>query len=249
MDSKKAGFTLIELLVVIAIISILAAILFPVFAQAREKARRTACTSNLKQIGLAFLQYEQDYDEVFPLVCESPTGPTPQNSWTFTMQPYIKSTAILRCPDDDSTDWNSAIAPRYSSYAMNAWMTSNAPTWYSQLSKINDPASLIYLTENAAFTNPVQTAGDDVDHFPPYCWSTSDPLWVNDAEGVQQWCPSVSPLDANGIPSSSIAWNRHQGGFVSMYVDGHAQWNMWSQLWFQNPAAGVYEGSFDPRQN
>ncbi len=65
---KKQGFTLIELLVVIAIIAILAAILFPVFAQAREKARQTTCASNEKQMGLAILQYQQDYDEMFPMM-------------------------------------------------------------------------------------------------------------------------------------------------------------------------------------
>ena len=77
------GFTLIELLVVIAIISVLAAILFPVFARARENARRTSCLSNLKQIGLAFLQYTQDYDEAYPLTSY---GATPI-SWTIGAEP------------------------------------------------------------------------------------------------------------------------------------------------------------------
>jgi len=77
MKIRSFGFTLIELLVVIAIIAILAAILFPVFAKAREKARQTSCASNLKQIGLAFLQYGQDYDEIMPMGALTNKGGTP----------------------------------------------------------------------------------------------------------------------------------------------------------------------------
>lgn len=97
------GFTLIELLIVIAIISILAAILFPVFARARENARRTSCLSNVRQLGMAFQQYFQDYDEQFPLLGKG-TG-NAGTSWFFTMQPYIKSTQMLRCPSDTATNW------------------------------------------------------------------------------------------------------------------------------------------------
>lgn len=89
----RTGFTLIELLVVIAIIAILAAILFPVFARARENARRASCQSNLKQIGLGFLQYIQDYDERFP----GDTG-FGSGGWANMTQPYLKSTQILHCP-------------------------------------------------------------------------------------------------------------------------------------------------------
>lgn len=90
----RKGFTLIELLVVIAIIAILAAILFPVFAQAREKARQATCQSNLKQLGLAVLMYVQDYDEVLPSswAKEWPGDPM------FFVQPYMKNTGILICP-------------------------------------------------------------------------------------------------------------------------------------------------------
>src|SRR5579884_2405452 len=133
---KRLGFTLIELLVVIAIIAILAAILFPVFAQAREKARQAACLSNEKQIALAFLQYVQDYDEKFPgstdafkvfdnIPCSSNAPGSWDNpaqadgifdwsweqydagkngemrmTWDVQIQPYMKSTGTLRCPDD-----------------------------------------------------------------------------------------------------------------------------------------------------
>lgn len=111
--SKNQAFTLIELLVVIAIIAILAAILFPVFARARENARRSSCTSNLKQIGLGILQYTQDYDERFPLArtnnialpANGTNAATVANDvpWQFVIQPYVKSAQLFKCPSNTST--------------------------------------------------------------------------------------------------------------------------------------------------
>ena len=105
--ARRSAFTLIELLVVIAIIALLAAILFPVFAQAREKARQTSCLSNEKQIGLAILQYTQDYDETLvPASMPSPLFPGSTFTfaygvdWPVLVQPYCKSIAIFNCPDD-----------------------------------------------------------------------------------------------------------------------------------------------------
>ncbi len=95
----KRAFTLIELLVVIAIIAILAAILFPVFAQAREKARQTACLSNLKQIGLAFRMYTEDYDEVHMYSLMNEAGSPPSiYSWQQRMIPYVKNGQVFVCP-------------------------------------------------------------------------------------------------------------------------------------------------------
>ena len=87
----RSAFTLIELLVVIAIIAILAAILFPVFARARENARRSSCQSNLKQIGLGVLQYTQDYDEFYPMFIQYGGTNATQQGWAQVIQPYIKS--------------------------------------------------------------------------------------------------------------------------------------------------------------
>lgn len=127
---SKFGFTLIELLVVIAIIAILAAILFPVFAQAREKARAASCASNEKQLALGVLQYCQDYDESCPMYCgpwNSAFGP-----WDYQIFPYVHSAAVFKCPDDASSPNDNgnmkfqapAIAPYPSgsvrSYAINA---------------------------------------------------------------------------------------------------------------------------------
>lgn len=104
MKNRRSGFTLIELLVVIAIIAILAAILFPVFAQAREKARQTSCLSNVKQIGIGFQMYSQDYDETMPaaFAISSPINGGTRGEIDFEHQiyPYIKNWNIFACPSD-----------------------------------------------------------------------------------------------------------------------------------------------------
>ncbi len=125
-----AGFTLIELLVVIAIIAILAAILFPVFAKAREKARQIACASNLKQISLGLLQYTQDNDETLPQCYHgniNTSDTTGDYKWMDAIYPYVKSTAVFNCPDDPfpggtvgPARYQYESGTNYGSYAINA---------------------------------------------------------------------------------------------------------------------------------
>src|SRR6476620_5373404 len=98
MTRKRNGFTLIELLVVIAIIAILAAILFPVFAQAREKARQTGCASNLKPLGIAAMMYAQDYDQRY--VPWWGDGVTKGQGWSSILMPYVKNEQLFACPSD-----------------------------------------------------------------------------------------------------------------------------------------------------
>lgn len=122
----KKAFTLIELLVVIAIIAILAAILFPVFARARENARRSSCQSNIKQILLGDLQYSQDYDERFPLWT---------TNWGAIVQPYLKSTQIFVCPSASDT---------VMSYTRNALWSTTAQT----LASIPNPSQSVMIAES-----------------------------------------------------------------------------------------------------
>jgi prepilin-type N-terminal cleavage/methylation domain-containing protein/prepilin-type processing-associated H-X9-DG protein len=113
---KRRGFTLIELLVVIAIIAILAAILFPVFAKAREQARKTTCLSNLKQIGTAVLMYVQDYDEQYPYAGRDWPSAAFLDFFVVTA-PYIKNTQIFKCPSDIFPGgWSRAWAEENISY-------------------------------------------------------------------------------------------------------------------------------------
>lgn len=117
----RAGFTLIELLVVIAIIAILAAILFPVFARARENARRSSCLSNTKQLGIAVIQYTQDYDEKLPALYALP-GAT---FWGQMIEPYAKSTQVFFCPSDTGSRSVLPLTLNNTSYGWN-WSFRNA---------------------------------------------------------------------------------------------------------------------------
>lgn len=114
--ASSKGFTLIELLIVIAIIAILAAILFPVFARAREMARRSACQSNLKQLGLGIAQYVQDYDEHYPSVSDAQSVLLSTGAlqyWPYAILPYVKSTQVYRCPNEFATNAVSYLANNY----------------------------------------------------------------------------------------------------------------------------------------
>ena len=128
--TQRSGFTLIELLVVIAIIAILAAILFPVFAQAREKARQAACLSNEKQIGLGVMQYVQDYDETFPERYGDTNNPADfangkPRSWKDMIYPYIKSRDVFRCPSNPTAQKPDRI------YSNNVQVDGNFPGGYA----------------------------------------------------------------------------------------------------------------------
>lgn len=147
----RSGFTLIELLVVIAIIAILAAILFPVFARARENARRASCQSNMKQLGLGTLQYTQDYDEKMPSY-----NLGPGLKWMDQIYPYVKSNQLFRCPSDSgngidyaypSPDVSWPAAGPWGSYAIND-MPGGAMSG-QPLSVVEAPATTIWLAERS----------------------------------------------------------------------------------------------------
>ena len=139
---KPKGFTLIELLVVIAIIAILASILFPVFAKAREKARQISCASNERQIGLALMQYTQDNDELLPVGISKQNGVAYGEGWAGEVMPYVKSTGLFKCPDDSTTQTtHNGFADYPISYALN----SNARS--KSNGSLNAPASTVLICE------------------------------------------------------------------------------------------------------
>ena len=222
-NSRHQGFTLIELLVVIAIIAILAAILFPVFARAREKARQASCESNEKQIMLSVMMYVQDYDERFPMTA---TGNTVGNwGWAALVAPYVKNNQLFICPSDSGTTyyWGNTGIP--SSYAANyriGWGWGTAIT----LAQCAAPASTIYLSDAGAEgdANGVMT--------PLYekhgCWilTTTDVI------------TAVSQTNGDwGAPDP-----RHNGMSNVAFVDGHVKamntkWYYQATPWLE-PATG-----------
>jgi len=164
----KRGFTLIELLVVIAIIAILAAILFPVFARAREKARQTSCLSNVKEIGLAKLMYVQDYDELLPRAnCAPVTYTLPDGSvsgstnclWLYQIYPYVKNAQIYNCPSW-TTKWPTDAYSSTVAYGYNYLLSSLA------LAQIDQPAETLMTVDCTYYLADWDTGAAD-NHNPP----------------------------------------------------------------------------------
>ena len=185
----KRGFTLIELLVVIAIIAILAAILFPVFAKAREKARQSSCLSNLKQINLAWLSYAQDYDE---RVCSARVTPgtSPAASYHYDfpimLMPYIKNNQVFDCPSSSTTKYAGGQFYFPASYMQNV-MLGNEPNGTANRYQ---PVSLGAV--NSPSTCPVQW--DSQNTSPEGWWVANylstrhnDGLNVNFVDGHAKW--------------------------------------------------------------
>ena len=157
---KSDGFTLIELLVVIAVIALLAAILFPVFSRARENARRTSCSSNLKQLGLGIMMYCQDYDEQLPT--GQMTGEKLGTGWAGMFYPYVKNAQVYRCPSDTKTATSPQVPVSYVfninlTYFNSAFtVTNNTPSAF--LAKLNAPAKTVMLAEVTGFEADVTDA-------------------------------------------------------------------------------------------
>jgi prepilin-type N-terminal cleavage/methylation domain-containing protein/prepilin-type processing-associated H-X9-DG protein len=157
----RRGFTLIELLVVIAIIAILAAILFPVFARAREKARQSSCQANLKQLGLSLQMYAQDYDEcVMPAQIDGSPNPW---CWTEIIQPYLNNDQIFICPSQSDPERTAGTDGYPKGYGLNHEI--HAPDGYAGYAgnPINPwpPARLSQIREPAELISAVDYSGDD----------------------------------------------------------------------------------------
>jgi len=226
---RKSGFTLIELLVVIAIIAILAAILFPVFAKVREKARQTACLSNMKQLGLALTQYTQDNDETFPSGMFQNRGPGANAGcgWAGQIYPYVKSVAVFRCPDD-STSANTSTRQAVMSYAMNQNFNStigNNPG-ITTLAQLSAPASTVELAEVTNCVATWFTVAPEIDDQSPTVigWPGAGPLGYA-ADGASRAYATGnmgSPFVANNPPFSTTP--RHTDGANYLAADFHAKW-------------------------
>lgn len=204
--SKHTAFTLIELLVVIAIIAILAAILFPVFARARENARRTSCLSNMKQIGLGVMQYTQDYDERYP--ASPPQGtdmyaqPTSPPNWIAGVQPYVKSWQLFVCPSSrPGTAADTSAIPtgnNNSSYIGNGVLLAPAG---KAMAAVPEVASIVMTSEMT--------------------YSTSRAMLLpqrTDSINFQYWNYGVD------------IHNNHFDGGNLLFADGHAKWRKRSSI-------------------
>ena len=151
----KRGFTLIELLVVIAIIAILAAILFPVFAKAREKARQTSCLSNVKQLALGCLMYTQDYDEIMPRSRNFAT----RKLWANLILPYVKNEQIFYCASGGQFAFPTAGLDAASRTQMGYGFTWDNSNSEAALGKIENPAETVYLADGLGYMYYPDTTG------------------------------------------------------------------------------------------
>lgn len=237
--SSSRGFTLIELLVVIAIIAILAAILFPVFAQAREKARQTTCLSNMKQIGTANLMYMQDADDTaYPYRHNVPapgygiaTGRPRVIFYNQLLDPYIKSYAVWRCPSNPNAWVNdNNTVPRadgtfdsyggQNSYGLNNFVFnprrsggSDTGITFAEIAAEADTVMMVdTIYYNTLPRNPTRLKGDPVNF---------DPI----ASGYGSYWRNIASTTWPGNDTDAIAQGkkRHQGFVVTLFADGHAK--------------------------
>jgi len=218
-----AAFTLIELLVVIAIIAILAAILFPVFAQARAKARQTSCVSNIKQWALGWTMYVQDYDERGPLAGNEGAPGMFQAQWNFTIQPYIKNQGLLRCPGDPSTQvmrkLNAADPDVEASVLYNDWLSQAFSGFQTfGLSDFVAPADTITFTEGKMWG-----MNSNGRNGMPFLAENVGCLITGVREG--SWTPGWAwDFCNNSNASGNVPRPFHNGGVNIGFADGHAKW-------------------------
>jgi prepilin-type N-terminal cleavage/methylation domain-containing protein/prepilin-type processing-associated H-X9-DG protein len=222
---KRRGFTLIELLVVIAIIAILAAILFPVFAQAREKARGATCLSNLKQIGLGMMMYAQDYDErlcnsFYCVNGASSCSGLPALRWRDLIDPYMRNRDVRGCPSalglpgmvpTSNPGWSA-------SYGYYSGVRSRA------LATIQNPAGTVLICDGARFndtSNPDPARWvmyNHLDHNVVYPQPFDAPYTGQNFTNAADW---NAPSTGNGKRRPHA---RHNGGVTVNFCDGHAKW-------------------------
>jgi len=226
----RAGFTLIELLVVIAIIAILAAILFPVFARAREKARQTSCLSNVKQIMLGILMYNQDYDEKMPGSWASGAS----GLWSSRIMPYVKNNQLFACPSGQKASgwggWDWAGTPR-TMYGFNCNASGKALCNRTiSIAQFQQPATLILIGDmwnsqwfdSGGFSygdgriNPVGglSCWGGTDRCPLSTWAGFLPQWHNEganyghADGHAKWYrPDTIYPGVSTDNSKDVYWN------------------------------------------
>jgi len=216
---SNRGFTLIELLVVIAIIAILAAILFPVFAQAREAARKASCQSNLKQIGNALAMYIQDSDEMYPPVTLTANGSASSawafpgsGSWAGMIQPYVKNNNIFTCPS--AREWNAFNLPS----GPNVTYVYNKLLAWRSIAVVQTPASSILVSEGygdfgfrgAVLGGWFDVSGGGYGPTKPYSFGM----------GGSSTCTAYIGF---GAPNNFIYNRIHSGANNYLYIDGHVK--------------------------
>jgi prepilin-type N-terminal cleavage/methylation domain-containing protein/prepilin-type processing-associated H-X9-DG protein len=242
---RKSGFTLIELLVVIAIIAILAAILFPVFAQAREKARAISCLSDTKQVGMSLQMYIQDYDEMLVFNNDGVWKPDGTlNTWIELLAPYIKNKQLWVCPSA------SASSGLYTSYGNTvSSMSINNVYWYdtslgalfvhasdgvgpTSLASIEDVTRTVFLADGG--TVPDHTLPDGTQHHGTW-WDPEQVVW----DGGLYVEPDAKPYPLIHSVYQAGFIGRHNGGVNVAWFDGHSKFMRISELGRKN-AAGNY---------
>lgn len=247
---SQNGFTLIELLVVIAIIAILAAILFPVFAAAREKARMTACLSNEKQIGLAIIQYTQDYDDGFPVGWNTGSAAQYGSGWAGLIYPYVKSAGVFACPDDTSAA-TSGAGPQVVSYAYNWGFTysgnqiNNNPIGAVTLSQLTAPSSTILFCEVQGYSTNLPSTPASPDKLSPTanvtCNSSMLPGTILSFFSNAGYATGAPP-DVPWIQAPARTNGRHNSGSNYIGADGHCKWLPASRISAGRAASGSEQG-------